>query len=67
MNNYQFGDGLALGIFICVIAALVCVFSYQIGSDNTESRMREEAVNANAAEWVIDPHSGQRDFRYIGY
>lgn len=67
MKGKKEEDDSGCGCFV-LFAAYILIFSmaaFGLGSNCAREREREKAIEAGAAEWRIDPKTGERTFHYL--
>ena len=62
MYKDNFTPGLVCGL---LIGALVCLFTGMVTHDAVTANMRDDAIDADVAEWQIDAKDGEREFVYL--
>jgi hypothetical protein len=55
-----------LGFFLLLIVVLsVGLPAFRYGEQYGRTKSHQEAIEANAARWTIDPRSGERKFEWV--
>lgn len=53
-------------IFTFVLICAALIFGFWGGKIQGRENMQREAIEANVAEWTIDPKTGEKVFRWKG-